>query len=55
MGLPAEEVIARGNRALAQLGIAHLRDRAPYRLSGGEKKKGLHRLGPFLGTADPAL
>ena len=39
MGLPVEEVKARGNRALERLGIAHLRDRAPYRLSGGEKRK----------------
>jgi cobalt/nickel transport system ATP-binding protein len=39
MGLPLEEVKARGNRAMDRLGIAHLRDRAPYRLSGGEKRK----------------
>ena len=39
MGLPLEEIKARGNRALDRLGIAHLRDRAPYRLSGGEKRK----------------
>jgi cobalt/nickel transport system ATP-binding protein len=39
MGLSVEEVKARGNRALDRLGIAHLRDRAPYRLSGGEKRK----------------
>jgi len=39
MGLPVEEVKARGTRALDRLGIAHLRDRAPYRLSGGEKRK----------------
>lgn len=39
MGLPLEEIKARGNRALERLGIAHLRDRAPYRLSGGEKRK----------------
>jgi len=39
MGLPVEEVKARGNRALERLGISHLRDRAPYRLSGGEKRK----------------
>jgi len=35
----SEEVIARVNGALDQMGIAHLRDRAPYRLSGGEKKR----------------
>jgi cobalt/nickel transport system ATP-binding protein len=39
MGLPLEEIKARGNRALDRMGIAHLRDRAPYRLSGGEKRK----------------
>jgi cobalt/nickel transport system ATP-binding protein len=39
MGLPMEEIKSRGNRALERLGIAHLRDRAPYRLSGGEKRK----------------
>lgn len=39
MGLSVEEVKARGNRALERLGISHLRDRAPYRLSGGEKRK----------------
>ena len=39
MDLPVEEVKARGNRAMDRLGIAHLRDRAPYRLSGGEKRK----------------
>ena len=39
MGLPVEEVKVRGNRALERLGISHLRDRAPYRLSGGEKRK----------------
>jgi cobalt/nickel transport system ATP-binding protein len=39
MGLPIEEVKARGNRALERMGISHLRDRAPYRLSGGEKRK----------------
>ncbi|MGD0817376.1 MAG: ABC transporter ATP-binding protein [Methanomassiliicoccales archaeon] len=39
MGLPIQEIKDRGNRALDRLGIAHLRDRAPYRLSGGEKRK----------------
>jgi cobalt/nickel transport system ATP-binding protein len=39
MGLTLEEIKARGNQALDRLGIAHLRDRAPYRLSGGEKRK----------------
>ncbi|MDW5562494.1 MAG: ABC transporter ATP-binding protein [Methanomassiliicoccus sp.] len=39
MGLPTDEVIARGERVLELLGIQHLRDRAPYRMSGGEKRK----------------
>ena len=39
MGIPPKEVVRRGNTALADLGIPHLRDRAPYRLSGGEKRK----------------
>ncbi len=39
MGLPLEEIKARGNRALDTMGISHLRDRPPYRLSGGEKRK----------------
>jgi cobalt/nickel transport system ATP-binding protein len=39
LGLPREEVIARGEEALALLQVAHLRERPPYRLSGGEKKR----------------
>ena len=39
MGWPGAEVTARVDQALEQMGIAHLRDRAPYRLSGGEKKR----------------
>ena len=39
LGLPAEEVEARVNRALATVDIAHLQDRPPYRLSGGEKRR----------------
>ena len=39
MGWSSQDVIARVNDALEQMGIAHLRDRAPYRLSGGEKKR----------------
>ena len=38
LGLPAEEVAARVERALETVGVAHLRDRPPYRLSGGEKR-----------------
>ena len=33
-----EEVDARVDAALAQVGALHLRDRPPYRLSGGEKR-----------------
>lgn len=39
MGMAKEEVLRRSRDALESLGIAHLRDRAPYRLSGGEKRK----------------
>jgi len=34
-----EEVVARVTDTLELLGISHLRERAPYRLSGGEKKR----------------
>jgi cobalt/nickel transport system ATP-binding protein len=39
LGLPRVEVIERAEWAMDLLGIAKLRDRAPHRLSGGEKKK----------------
>ena len=39
MGLTRDEVKNRVNDILAMFGIAHLADRSPYRLSGGEKKK----------------
>jgi cobalt/nickel transport system ATP-binding protein len=39
LGLARNEVIARAEWAMELLSITHLRDRAPYRLSGGEKKK----------------
>lgn len=39
LGLARAEVIERSEWALELLDISHLRDRAPYRLSGGEKKK----------------
>ncbi len=39
MRLPTAEVEARGRQALELLQISHLKDRAPYLLSGGEKKK----------------
>jgi cobalt/nickel transport system ATP-binding protein len=38
LGLPAAEVQARTDAALAAVGAAHLAGRAPYRLSGGEKR-----------------
>lgn len=36
---PKEEIRRRVEQTLEQMGIAHLRDRAPHRLSGGEKKR----------------
>lgn len=39
LGWSRDEVKARVNGALEQMRIAHLRDRPPYRLSGGEKKR----------------
>lgn len=39
LGLPKVEVRRRVERALDQMGILHLRDRAPFELSGGEKKR----------------
>ena len=38
MGLPSPEVEARVNAALAKVGMAHLAERPPYRLSAGEKR-----------------
>jgi len=38
-GLEQQEVIVRGEQALELMGIEHLRNRAPYLLSSGEKKK----------------
>jgi cobalt/nickel transport system ATP-binding protein len=38
MGLPADEVRRRVHEALATVGAGHLARRAPYRLSGGEKR-----------------
>jgi len=37
-GLAADELAARVMQALETVGAAHLRDRPPYRLSGGEKR-----------------
>jgi len=39
LGLPKPEVRGRVEAALDQMGILHLRDRAPFELSGGEKKR----------------
>lgn len=39
MGLSEDEVAQRVDDTLALLGIEHLRDRAPWALSGGEKKR----------------
>ncbi len=38
LGLPPEEVEPRVIRALERVGMLHLRDRPPYKLSGGEKR-----------------
>jgi len=37
-GFPPQEAEARAMRALETVGAAHLRDRPPYKLSGGEKR-----------------
>ncbi|HMK91496.1 MAG TPA: ABC transporter ATP-binding protein [Thermoleophilia bacterium] len=39
LGLPHDEIVARVDDTLAMLGLAGLAERAPYNLSGGEKKK----------------
>jgi cobalt/nickel transport system ATP-binding protein len=39
MGWGHDEVLERVNKALEWIGASHLRNRAPYRLSGGEKKR----------------
>ena len=39
LGLPEDEVRACCDEALRQMEIAHLADRAPFELSGGEKKR----------------
>jgi cobalt/nickel transport system ATP-binding protein len=38
LGLPAADVEQRAADALERVGVAKLRDRPPYRLSGGEKR-----------------
>ncbi len=37
--LPREEIVRRVEETLAFMGISHLKERPPYRLSGGEKKR----------------
>ena len=39
LGLSRDEVRERCDEALAEMGIAHIADRAPFELSGGEKKR----------------
>jgi len=39
MNMPKEEIQAAVGSMLDRFGIAHLKDRAPHRLSGGEKKR----------------
>jgi len=36
---PKQRIVARVNETLDRMEIAHLKDRAPHRLSGGEKKR----------------
>jgi len=38
LGLPLEDVAERVAQALSTVGMLHLKDRPPYRLSGGEKR-----------------
>lgn len=39
LGLPREEIVLRIEEAIQRLGIAHLRERETFSLSGGEKQK----------------
>jgi len=39
LGLSPEEALAAAGRALRQVGIEHARDKAPYHLSAGEKRR----------------
>ena len=39
LGWPKEKLLARVAETLELMGISHLRERPPYRLSGGEKKR----------------
>ncbi len=38
LGLPLEEVDARVTHALKQVGLSHVKDKSPYRLSEGQKR-----------------
>ena len=38
LGLPPDDVAVRVDEALRRVGAAHLKERPPYRLSGGEKR-----------------
>jgi cobalt/nickel transport system ATP-binding protein len=38
LGLPADEIEKRVQLALSRAGVEHLRERPPYKLSGGEKR-----------------
>ena len=59
MGLSTAEVKGRVEDALELLGLAHLRGRAPYTLSGGEKKKtaiaSILTMNPSIWTFDEPL
>lgn len=39
LGWPHERIVERVDALLAEMNLAHLRDRPPHRLSGGEKKR----------------